>query len=414
MSAPYKMKLNNLELGVTPPFVPDVDYRFDNRRNLFAERHTWPVNAYLKSSGGTNLFTKYNDLKDAIDNPPFDVQFLDSDDNVLEEILVTDTDGKGPRCTRVNIPEVNAWASSVRFSLEITSLIKRHADKNSGVINLNYTDSYETEHKDDSVQTTVINITRSGEVEVDANTSALATARTLRDNFLTSFSQFSFEEDEIAVTEDDSIATFTWSKRERESNGGSTDDSATQKEEDVEGTRTVTWSATFSGPNANPLALSFQPPSSFGPMTTRSISRNVDNGEVTVTFARSKAVRGSGVVQVIEKISVSGGDRPLIAEPVQGRTPIVFRGRQTPVNIIQNVTVRATRIDALVDSNQFPFPDGLRNENLSTVAFDSPTVSRFASDGTAAEWMINFTRTFVVVNEEARRRFATFSPRINI
>lgn len=396
MSAPYKMQLNNYEFSITPPFQPRVSYTYDDRRNLFAEQHTWPIQGHLKSTGGTNLFTKYEDLKDAIETAPFDIKFLDSNDNVLSQVLTTDTDGKGPRCTRINIPAVNAWATSVQFGLEVTALIKRHADKSDGIININYTDTYTTEHKEDG--TTLEIVTRSGSLETDASTSALIQARAQRALFLTGFNQFEFTADDISTTEDDSQATFTWTRRQREQGGASTDDSRTKEESESDGLLTTTWSGTFSGPSAESQALNFKPPVSAGPLVARDITRNADNGEVSVKFTRIKAIDGSGIVNVQENISVAGGDQPLIPALVQGFPPVRFRGRQTAVTVIQNVTLRATSVDALIEDHRalVPFPDGLTEEDLSTKSFSPPSVARFTTGGIDAEWTMTFTRTFVV------------------
>jgi hypothetical protein len=399
MSTPFLMKLNNKQFNITPPFQPNIEFLYDDRRVIYAEKHTWPITGYLKASTSTNLIAQYTSLLTNIKTAAFTVKFMDSTGAVIRQITTGHTDGKGPMCTSYSIPDPAAWSTYLKFSLTIEAIIKRHASASSGIIKQNYNETYSYDRMDGNKLT----LTRSGTLETDTNTSAKTKAEALR---LTASLTQDIVSDEIEISEDDTQARFTFSRKDRSDtkpDGNTTNADKNRNEQTSGGVITTTWNATFTGGGAYNSALTVlnngfgDGAGSAGKISSKTMNYNKDKGSWQVSVTRQKAASTSGYIRIDEQVSATGGIQPIVDRQVQGGPPVLFRGRFTSVRISQSISMTSfTR--SLLEGDTYSLisaPIGMSQDDISDETISPVIISSVAASGEPLMFVRTFSRTFV-------------------
>ena len=405
--SPFQIEINGVTLDVTPPFNPDINFRYDSNEKIYAEEHNWNLKGYLTGTDADALMAAYTNLIETVKTPPFTIKFKDNNTTTFIEIDSTDTDGNSPRCLSFNVPEVTSWASNIPIELHLFAIKKRHAT--AGVVKLTYRDRYSY----DRLNNNLLTQTRRGEVWTDSSTSARTQAETLR---FAATAGFRVTADEVETSNEDNHATFTFERTNRfsgaETPGNTTDAARTKEISERAGICTTTWTATFTGGGAKAQAEGFKPTGA-GDIVSKKLTENIDENSWTATWVAEESCI-STLVNVQERLDLQVGIQPIKFHPIQGLSPIRVRERQQPSRVTQTVTASAYvgELDQLLNLPRgFNHPFGLDSGDVSATTTTSVYVTKYDQFGAPLVWTRSFVRTYLTTRDVVDR-VSSFLPEV--
>lgn len=372
--------------AVPPDFRPSVETLRSDAGARIGERHTWPVRGLLVGATPENVSAQWDALVALLEGEGVSCYFLHGSTTL--QTLSASAAEAGPDFSGVGVTASAdcAWNSKLEFDFEISA---DFYDASGNVIDSSSGTTYR-ELEDG----TLVQVTK-GKLRTKSGASAKAEAELLEP---TPPGGYRLVESTVTTDDGDVEASYSYTVASLFAALpiGVRIAERMESEEETGGERRVTYRATFTGEGAGRAAEEYLRTSEH-PVVSRNITRTPDRAQVEVIYTTVEPVGGGSRISFAESVTITGPGREITEFPIEGKSPVLFRGADR-ASVIRQVGVAVHRGEVPPERRPLDHPGLVQLRPENTVEVDS-----FAYDASAGTFSRRWAYSYLTTDDQAAR-----------